>query len=250
MTDDDHTNEAPDAAPESTGGPHGPQRLDDASPQGDDAGLAPEAESPPSGPTAPSSPSPAAEKSPAPKRAGRSQKRPAVKSGASRGRRSSRSKVPTSPDAGRAGGAGEGRASGGAAFDPRRVGSAVEPARSGRPARGAGGHSRAGAGPDSIRTHARVAIHVLPRRRLPDGVRSRGRPEDGVARPALRGCTPLQLRRIRLARPAARLRRQRLRRDAAGPVRVGPEATRRELRRRRPRPRLRHQTATRRSTAQ
>ena len=94
MTDDDHTNEAPDAAPESTGGPHGPQRLDDASPQGDDAGPAPEAESPPSGPTAPSSPSPAAEKSPAPKRAGRSQKRPAVKSGASRGRRSSRSKVP------------------------------------------------------------------------------------------------------------------------------------------------------------
>ena len=100
MTGYDHTSEVPDAAPESAGGPHGPQRLDDASPQGDDArpaqatgATAPAAETPPTGPPAPSAPSPAAEKSPPPKRAGRSQKRPAAKSGASRGRRSSRPKV-------------------------------------------------------------------------------------------------------------------------------------------------------------
>ena len=99
MTDDDHTNEAPDAAPDSTGGPHGPQRLDDASPQGDDAGPAPAAESPPRPsalrPTAcANGAQPGCEKSPAPKRAPRSPKRPAAKSGASRGGRPSRAKVP------------------------------------------------------------------------------------------------------------------------------------------------------------
>ncbi len=38
MTGDDHTSETPGEALQSTGGAHGPQRLDDASPQGDDAG--------------------------------------------------------------------------------------------------------------------------------------------------------------------------------------------------------------------
>ncbi len=176
-------------------------------------------------------------------------RRPVTEAARREGRRLTRQAVleaegPTSPDAGRADGAGESCAGRGGALGPRRVGSGVEPARSGRPARGAGGQSRAGARADSIRAHARVAVHVLPWRGLPDGVRSRGRPEDWVAGPALRGCTPLQLRRIRLARPAAGLRRQRLRRDAAGPVRVGPEAARSELRDCRPGPRLRHQTAT------
>ena len=44
-----------------------------------------------------------------------------------------------------------------------------------------------------------------------------------------------QFRRLRLARGHAGLRRQRLRRDAAGAVRVGPQAARHQLRPRRPR---------------
>ena len=69
------------------------------------------------------------------------------------------------------------------------------------------------------------------------------------ARAALRRRAPVELRRLRRARPAARVQHQRLRRDAARPVRVGRQAAGRELRRRRPRPRLRRQAARRRSTA-
>ena len=47
--------------------------------------------------------------------------------------------------------------------------------RPGRAARGAGEESRARARADSLRPHARLAVHVLPRRRVPDGVRSRER---------------------------------------------------------------------------
>ena len=49
-------------------------------------------------------------------------------------------------------------------------------------------------------------------------------PELGAARADLRGRTPLQLRSLRLARAPPLLRRQRLRRDRAGPMGVGREA--------------------------
>ena len=68
-----------------------------------------------------------------------------------------------------------------------------------------------------------------------------GAPRTGPARAAVRRRAPVELRRLRRARPAAGVRRQRLRRDAAGPVRVGPQAAGRELRGRRARPRLRRQ---------
>ena len=71
------------------------------------------------------------------------------------------------------------------------------------------------------------------------------RPAHRAAHPALRRCPPLELRRLRCARPAARLRHQRLRRDAPRAVRVGRQASRRELRRRGPRPGLRRRDATR-----
>ena len=71
---------------------------------------------------------------------------------------------------------------------------------------------------------------------------------DRPARAALRRRAPLELRRLRRAGPAARLQRQRLRRDAARAVRVGRQAARRELRGRRPRPRVRRQAAQGRST--
>ena len=71
---------------------------------------------------------------------------------------------------------------------------------------------------------------------------------DGAARAALRRRAPVELRRVRGSRPAAGLRRQRLRRDAAGAVRVGRQAARGELRGRRPRSRIRRQAARSRST--
>ena len=64
-------------------------------------------------------------------------------------------------------------------------------------------------------------------------------PAHGPAGAALRRRAPVELRRLRRPRPAPGLQRQRLRRDAAGPVRVGRQAPRGQLRGRRPRPRLR-----------
>ena len=86
--------------------------------------------------------------------------------------------------------------------------------------------------------HAGLALHLLPRRRGGDGGGPRRDPAQRLRRAALRRRPPLQLRRLRLARPRARLRRQRLRRDPAGAVGVGRDAARRELLRRRARARL------------
>ena len=55
-------------------------------------------------------------------------------------------------------------------------------------------------------------------------------PRSGVTVAALRGCPPLELRPVRIRRAQAALRRQRFRRDAAGPVGVGRQAPGRELR--------------------
>ena len=142
-----------------------------------------------------------------------------------------------------AGGEGQGGAGGGAALRARRVGAGRRSARSGRAAGGAGGVAGAGARADPLRADAGVAVHVLPRRGLPDGGRPGRRAADRAGRAALRRCAPVQLRRVRRARPAAGVQHQRLRRDAAGPVRVGRQAARGELRRRRPRSRLRRQAA-------
>ena len=108
--------------------------------------------------------------------------------------------------------------------------------------------ARAGAGADPLRADAGLAVHVLPRRRVPDGRRPGGRAAHRAAHAALRRRAPVELRRLRRTGPAARLRAQRLRRDAPRAVRVGRQAPGRELRGRRPRPRLRRQDAARRST--
>ena len=55
-----------------------------------------------------------------------------------------------------------------------------------------------------------------------------GSPTSGSDRPARRRRPPLELRRVRIAGPTARRRRQRLRRDPAGPMGMGPEAPRRQ----------------------
>ena len=70
-----------------------------------------------------------------------------------------------------------------------------------------------------------------------------GRASDRAGRAALRRCASVQLRRLRRARSAAGVQHQRLRRDAAGPVRVGREAPGGQLRRGRPGSRLRREAA-------
>ena len=74
---------------------------------------------------------------------------------------------------------------------------------------------------DPLRTHAAIAVHVLPRFCQCHGVRS----VDGAGyrrpRPGLRRLPSAQLRRIRHARTEHRLRHQRLRRDLAGALGMG-----------------------------
>ena len=84
----------------------------------------------------------------------------------------------------------------------------------------------------------RLAVHLLSRRGGGDGADLSNTPRAGSAGAALRRCTSRELRRLRVAGADARLRPQRLRRDAPRPVRVGREATRGQLRDRRARPRL------------
>ena len=67
------------------------------------------------------------------------------------------------------------------------------------------------------------------------------RPSDRPRGAAVRGRPPAQLRPVRLAGALAGLRRQRLRRDTAGAVRVGRETTHRQPRRRRSRQRSREE---------
>ena len=124
----------------------------------------------------------------------------------------------------------QGRARRAAPLGTRRLGAGPDASRPGRSPRGAGANAAAGARADPVRADARVAVHLLPRRRRSDGGRPRGWAADGAARAALRRRAPLQLRHLRRARPEARLQHQRLRRDASRPVRMGREAARRELR--------------------
>ena len=139
----------------------------------------------------------------------------------------------------------QGRAPGATTLGPRELGAGAASSRSDRAPRGAGADAPPGARPDPLRTHARLAVRVLPRRRVPHGRRSLGRAADGSSRTALRRRAPLELRHLRGAGPAARLQHQRLRRNAAGAVRVGREAARGEHRRGRPRPRVRRVDAAR-----
>ena len=99
-------------------------------------------------------------------------------------------------------------------------------------------HQGPRAGADPARADAGLAVHVLPWGGAADG----GRPgRDAHVRPsgpAVRGCSPGELRRIRLTRAATGVRRQRLRRDASRPLRMGRQASGREPGRGRTRQRL------------
>ena len=121
----------------------------------------------------------------------------------------------------------------------RGMGAARSSTRPGRIARGAGEDTGGGSRTDPVRADAGLAVHVLPGGGVHHGRRSRGDATDGVARTAVWRRAPLQLRGLRGPGSAPRLRHQRLRRDAAGPVRVGRQAARRQLRGRRSGARLR-----------
>ena len=125
------------------------------------------------------------------------------------------------------------------------MGGARRPSGPGRHPRGAERDARARARADPARADDRLAVHVLPRRRGDHGVGPVAHADDRAARAVLRRCAPVELRRVRGAGPPGRLRSQRLRRDAAGAVRVGRQAPGRELRRRRARQRPPSQGAAR-----
>ena len=86
----------------------------------------------------------------------------------------------------------------------------------------------AGAGADPPRADAGVAVHVLPGSGAADGGGPGHHARVGAAGAAVRGCAPVQFRGVRLAGAAPGLRRQRLRRDPARPVRVGRQAAGRQ----------------------
>ena len=127
--------------------------------------------------------------------------------------------------------------------DARCLGARSGTSRPDRAARGPGGVACPRARPDPVRPHVGVAVHVLPWSRHGDGGRPGDQAAHELAHPAVRRRPPLQLRCVRGAGSAARVQRQRLRRDAARSVRVGRDAARRQLRRRRQGSRLRHDGA-------
>ena len=101
-------------------------------------------------------------------------------------------------------------------------------ARPGRAAGAPGRHPLARARPHPLRADARLAVHLLSRRGADHGCRPGPDSANGLHRPVLRRCPPLELRPLRLARATARLRHQRLRRDAARAVGMGRQAARGE----------------------
>ena len=110
--------------------------------------------------------------------------------------------------------------------------------RPGRAARGAGDVARARAGADPLRPHARLAVHVLPRRRGGDGRDLAATPRAGL-RAQLCGDAHLSnFGGFAVARAALVFDLNDFDETLPGPVRVGRQAARRQLRDRRPRPRL------------
>ena len=102
-----------------------------------------------------------------------------------------------------------------------RPGGAVERIERGAPAR---------AGPDPLRAHGGVALCLLSRLGRADGRRPRHHAELRPARAGLRRRAPDELRRLRHAGAQHRLRHQRPGRDAAGTLRMGPQAPGRQHR--------------------
>ena len=123
-----------------------------------------------------------------------------------------------------------------AVFEP-----SSRPQRLGRVARASGRDARPRARSDPIRPNAGLAVYLLPRGGEDHGPRSRTDASLGAACPVLRRCAPVELRGVRLARTPARVRHQRLRRDAPRAMGVGRQASGGEHAGRRARQRLSNQ---------
>ena len=117
----------------------------------------------------------------------------------------------------------------GAALLARRVGGAGGPRGPYRDPRGQRATRVAALLPGALRGDAGLGLHVLPRGGGDYGRRPRADAHSGPGGAAVRRRPPVQLRRLRGARPPARLRPQRLRRDAARAVGVGRQAAGGEL---------------------
>ena len=118
------------------------------------------------------------------------------------------------------------------------MGAGGRPARLGRVARGAGRDPGARPGPGPARADAGLALHLLPGRGQDHGRRPQGHPHRRPSGAAVRRRAPVELRGVRLARAAAAVRPERLRRDPAGAVRVRRQADGGQLHHRRPQQRL------------
>ena len=105
--------------------------------------------------------------------------------------------------------------------------------RSGRGDREAGRDAGAGTDRDPSRSDAGVAVRVLPGRARDHGVRPGDDAEHRDRRTGVRRRPSPQLRAVRHTRASPGVRSQRLRRDAARAVGVGPEAARGQPRGRR-----------------
>ncbi len=128
------------------------------------------------------------------------------------------------PDAGAARASRQGRPPHGAALQPRHLRAGPQASGPGRSAGAPGADPSAGTGQDPLWAHARLALHLLPRRCADHGQRPLPHAMLRPDRPVLRRRPPLELRRLRIAGAQAGLRHQRLRRDPPRPVGVGCQA--------------------------
>ena len=114
------------------------------------------------------------------------------------------------------------------------------PDRPDRLARRAGRDPGARTRAHPARPHDGLAVHLLPWGRVHHGLRPGFDPSVGTAGAGVRRRPPLELRRLRLARTRPDVRHERLRRDVARALGVGPQASGDQLRGRGPRPGLRY----------
>ena len=133
--------------------------------------------------------------------------------------------------------AGKGDPEAGAPGQPCRLRAGVRPGSDRHP-RGAGGRSTAASHPAASPADGGIALRVLPGNAGGHGIRPRQRPANRHQRSGQRRRAPLELRTVRVARADAGVRRQRLRRDAAGSMGVGCQAAGRQRGHRRSRQRV------------
>ena len=124
-------------------------------------------------------------------------------------------------------------------FEPRGVESSARPAGPRRHPAGAGSEPRARHRRDPPYADGGIPVSVFPRSGGTNGLGSGPHADDGHPGAGMRRRPPAELRPLRRARSAPRVRRERLRRDAARIVRVGRQAVGRERCCRRPRSRFR-----------